>query len=174
MIYNVSGDKMNGKSYFIKRAYGLLGRTTPLVSDCGRLCGGRCCKGDSETGMFLFPYEEEIIKNVENFKILDCEGNFGYKMVVCNDTCDRKTRPLACRIYPYFPVITENGFDVRADIRGIGSCPLLYENVKINYAFIRQIRKIARLFSSDEELKNYINDINAMLDEIEEFAERMI
>lgn len=163
---------MSDKIYLINRAYNLLDRITPLKTDCGRLCAGKCCKGDGETGMFLFPGEEEIIKNVEGFKILECEGNFGYKMVVCNGTCDRKTRPLSCRIYPYFPMINEDGFDVRSDIRGIGSCPLLYNNIKVEYAFIRQIRIMARLFARDEEMKEYICNINAMLDEIEDFAVR--
>lgn len=162
------------KSELISRAYELLDRATPLVSDCGRLCGGSCCKGDGVTGMFLFPGEEEIIKDIDGFEILDCDGNCGYKMVVCSGTCDRRTRPLACRIYPYFPMITADGFDVRADIRGIGSCPLLYKNIKIDYAFIRQIRITARLLSRDEEIKNYIIDINSMLDEIEDFARRTV
>lgn len=163
---------MNDKAYLINKAYELLERTTPLVSDCGRLCGGRCCKGDSETGMFLFPGEEEILKHVDGLRIIDCDGNFNYKMVVCGGECDRKTRPLACRIYPYFPMITEDGFDARADIRGIGSCPLLYNNVKVDYAFLRQIRKAARILSRNEELKNYIVNINSMLDNIEDFAVR--
>lgn len=163
---------MNDKLYLIRKAGELLERTTPLISDCGRLCDGKCCKGDGKTGMFLFPDEEEILKNVDGFRIIDCEGNFGYKMVICDGECDRKTRPLACRIYPYFPMITDDGFDVRADIRGIGSCPLLYNNMKVDHAFLRQIRKVARLFSRDEELKNYILNINSMLNEIEEFAVR--
>ena len=165
---------MNKKAYILKKAYEFLERETPLTYDCGRLCDCTCCKGDSSTGMFLFPGEEELLKDIDNFKILECEGNYGYKMVVCNGRCDRKTRPLACRIYPYFPVIDENGFDSRADIRGINSCPILNRNINVNYTFLRQIRKIARLFSRDEELEDYIKNINSMLDEIEEFAERMI
>lgn len=125
-------------------------------------------------GMFLFPGEEKLLKDIDGFRILDCESNFGHKIVICNGTCDRKTRPLACRIYPYFPVITDDNFDVRADIRGINNCPILKENIKVNYTFLRQIRKIARLFSRDEELKNYILNINLMLDDIEDFAERML
>ncbi len=164
--------EVNNKIYLLNKAYEMFDRITPLPYDCGRLCGGRCCKGDGKTGMWLFPGEEEILKEIDNFKILDCDGNFGQKMVVCNGTCDRKTRPLACRIYPYFPMINNDFFDVRADIRGIGSCPLLYNNVKVNYAFIRQIRIMARLLARDEQLKDYIIGINAMLDEIEEFATR--
>lgn len=172
IIYNIIGDKMNN-TYLIKKAYELLERVTPLTYDCGKLCGGKCCKGDGDTGMWLFPYEEEIIKDTDGFAIKDCDGNMGYRMVVCGGTCDRKARPLACRIYPYFPMITEEGYDARADIRGISGCPVLYNNIKPDYAFIRQVRKVARLFDRDEALRNYLKDINSMLDEIGYFAEGM-
>lgn len=164
---------MTDKIYYIKKAYELLERVTPLTYDCGKLCSGRCCKGDSDTGMWVFPYEEELLADVDGFTLKDCDGNMGYKMVVCNGSCDRKKRPLACRIYPFFPMITDGGYDVRADIRGISSCPVLYENIKPDYAFIRQVRKIARLFDRDETLRNYISDINLMLDETENFAKEM-
>lgn len=164
--------KLNNNVYLIKKAYELTEKVTPLAYDCGKLCGGKCCKGDNDTGMWLFPYEEEILKNINDFEIKECDGNFGYKMVVCHGKCNRKTRPLACRIYPYFPMIADDGFDVRADIRGITSCPILFKNIKIDYSFIRQVRKIARLFNRDAELKKYIININALLDDIESFAER--
>lgn len=165
---------MDEKIYLLNKAYELLERVTPLTYDCGKLCDGLCCQGDGQTGMHLFPGEEEIIRNVDGFSILNCEGNHGYKMVVCNGTCDRKYRPLACRIYPCFPMITEDGFDVRTDIRGIGSCPILRENIRIDYSFIRQVRKVARLFSGNKELKEYILNVNSTLDEIENFVKRMI
>lgn len=163
---------MNDKAYLLNKAYELLERVTPLTCDCGKLCGGRCCKGDGSTGMWLFPYEEEILKNIDGFEIKACDGNFGYKMLVCSGSCNRKTRPLACRIYPYFPMITDDGFDARSDIRGITSCPVLYNNIKPDYAFIRQVRKVARLFDRDEKLKEYIKSVNMLLDDIESFAER--
>lgn len=165
---------MENGIYLIKKAHELLERETPLTWDCGKICNGICCNGDKNTGMFLFPFEEEIFSDNPDFKIIDCKGNFGYKLIVCNGKCDRKLRPLACRIYPYYPMITENGFDVRADIRGIGSCPLLYKNIKVDYAFIRQIRKAARLLSRNEEIKNYIINVNSMLDDIEDFAKRTV
>ena len=33
---------------------------TPLLTDCGRLCGFACCKGDEQTSMLLFPGEEAL------------------------------------------------------------------------------------------------------------------
>jgi len=164
---------MTDKVYLIKKAYELLERVTPLTYDCGKLCGGLCCKGDGDTGMWVFPYEEELLKDIEGFTLKECDSNVGYKTVVCEGVCDRKTRPLACRIYPYFPMISDNGYDARADIRGISGCPILYKNIKPDYAFIRQVRKVARLLDRDETLRNYIKDINSMVDETVNFAKEM-
>ena len=35
---------------------------TPLKKDCGRVCGAACCRSPEgeETGMLLFPGEEEL------------------------------------------------------------------------------------------------------------------
>jgi hypothetical protein len=45
--------------------------------------------------MRLFPGEESPpqIKQLES----------GDRLAVCNGTCDRSKRPLACRIFPFFP-----------------------------------------------------------------------
>ncbi len=158
---------MYDKVCLIKKAYELLDRVTPLTYDCGKLCHGKCCKGDENTGMLLFPGEEEILKDIDGFKIKEADGR---KMLICGGICNRKTRPLSCRIYPYFSMITENGFDVRADIRGITSCPILFNNIKVDYAFLRQVRKVARLFERNEELKIFIIEINSELDDIEDFG----
>lgn len=163
---------MKQETQLILKAYELLDRVTPLTRDCGRLCLKKCCKGDDKTGMLLFPGEEEILKDNEDFNIIETTGNFGYKMVVCGGKCDRRLRPLACRIYPYFPMITGDGYDVRADIRGVTSCPILYDSIKPDYAFIRQIRKVARLFDRNDKLREYIININNMLDDLSDFVER--
>ncbi|MCD7828399.1 MAG: hypothetical protein LUG85_07700 [Clostridiales bacterium] len=165
---------MYGKKELILKAYELLDRATPLKKDCGRLCGSICCKGDEHTGMWLFPGEDEFFSGNDNFKVTDCGNNFGYKAVICSGSCDRHERPLACRFFPYFPMTDEQGFDVRADIRGIRLCPLLLRNIKPNHDFIRQIRIASRLLSRDEEIRNYIKNINEMLDEIEYLAERQL
>ena len=158
----------------ITKAYELFERTAPLSYDCGRLCGSRCCKGSDNTGMWLFPDEEKLLKDTAGFEIKDCESNFGYKMLVCRGFCERKTRPLSCRIFPYFPMISGGDFDARADIRGISICPLLCKNIKPEYAFIRQVRKAARLISQSDEIREYIINVNSILDEIGDFAERTV
>ena len=111
------------KENVIKTCYSLLRNVTPLTFDCGKICQGKCCKGDDKTGMLLFPGEEKLID--PDMSVYKNEN--GDSFAICDGTCDRNRRPLACRIYPLFPVINnQNGedlieaeFDVRAD------CPLL-------------------------------------------------
>ena len=47
---------------FYRYAYSLLEEVTPLPADCGQLCGAACCKGDDETGMYLFPGERVMYR----------------------------------------------------------------------------------------------------------------
>ena len=49
------------KEKVIESCYSQLRKVTPLDFDCGKICNGKCCKGDEKTGMILFPGEEEFI-----------------------------------------------------------------------------------------------------------------
>ena len=89
------------KEAVIKTCYSVLRSVTPLTVDCGKICNGKCCKGDNKTGMLLFPGEENLID--PDMKVYKNEK--GDSFAVCDGTCDRNRRPLACRIYPLFPVI---------------------------------------------------------------------
>ena len=81
---------MSNKSIDYEKMYDkifqTLGDLTPLKGDCGKLCDCACCKGDENTGMLLFPFEET------NLEIRKNEA--GERLAVCNGRCDRKTRPL--------------------------------------------------------------------------------
>ena len=54
-----------------RECHAMLDAITPLSSDCGTLCGARCCKGGPQDGMLLFPEEallfEELITTVAAF-----------------------------------------------------------------------------------------------------------
>ena len=153
------------------KARDLLERSAPLGRfDCGKLCSGLCCKGDNDTGMWLFPQEEELYKDNPNFTIKETDGNFGYNMIICNGTCDRRVRPLACRIYPFYPKIDGNKISVIKDLRGISSCPILKDKLKPDLKFLRNMRKATRYLIRNEETKNYILN---MQQEIEDIAKLM-
>ncbi len=153
------------------KARELLERSAPLGQfDCGKLCNGLCCKGDENTGMWLFPGEEELYKNNPNFTIKETDGNFGYSMIICNGTCDRSERPLACRIYPFYPKIDGKKVGIIKDLRGVAFCPILKEEIKPDLKFSRNMRKATRYLIRDEETKNYILN---MQQEIEDIAKLM-
>lgn len=52
---------MTGESA-LQRARALLMEVTPLLTDCGKICGGVCCHPDlgEVTGMLLFPGRTRI------------------------------------------------------------------------------------------------------------------
>ena len=133
----------------LERAYALLEDITPLTTDCGAVCDGRCCResADSE-GMLLFPGEEALLAGTD-FTIRPADGGY---LLTCDGTCDRRLRPLACRIFPLFPILTEEG-RVRAvyDPRGWRMCPLVREcaHVPLDRDFVRAVRRAGRILASD-------------------------
>lgn len=150
------------KENVILTCYSLLRKTTPLDFDCGKICNGKCCKGDSKTGMLLFPGEEGLVD--PNINII--ENEYGDKLAVCNGTCDRDRRPLACRIYPLFPLIEESDgeatirvcFDYRAD------CPLASpeEGYEFNKRFVKAVKRVGKYLLLNDETKAYYLQLSEM------------
>jgi hypothetical protein len=153
----------------LKEAYSLLYHETPLgYYNCGRLCDGLCCRGDCK-GMWLYPYEEELFANKEGFEVCETEGNYGYPMVTCSGECDRRERPLACRIFPLFPLVFEEDnkirikvvFDPRATM-----CPLARSEKPLDPSFIKNVKKAARYLIRDEKILEYMKEVSAELTDI--------
>ena len=136
-------------SNLLERAYALLEDVTPLATDCGQVCDGRCCheSADSE-GMLLFPGEEVLLADA-GYTIRPAEGGY---LLTCGGTCDRSLRPLSCRIFPLFPILTEEG-RIKAvyDPRGFRMCPLVREcaHVPLNREFVRTVRRVGRVLMED-------------------------
>ena len=138
------------KENVLKSCYSVLRRATPLNFDCGKICNGKCCKGDEKTGMLLFPGEEKLID--PDINVIETEN--GEKLAVCNGTCDRNRRPLSCRIYPLFPIATEEGevkviFDLRSD------CPLKSGEYKYSRGFVKAVRRVGKYLLLNEETAEY-------------------
>lgn len=154
------------KENVIKTCYSLLRNVTPLDFDCGKICNGKCCSGDDKTGMLLFPGEENLID--ENMEIIEKDN--GDKVAVCNGMCDRNKRPLACRIYPLFPVIeAEDGneyikteFDRRAD------CPLVAGDYNITRRFDKAVKRVGKYLLLNPETAEYYRSLS---EEITEYIE---
>lgn len=143
------------------KIFKIMGELTPLKVDCGQLCGGACCKGDSRTGMLLFPGEESPLTVIE--------GEQGKRLAVCNGTCDRQSRPLSCRIFPFFPTISENGkIFVEPDLRAARLCPLIEHSDEIDFdpKFFKAVKKVGKILAKDDECRRFLEDITDEIDEI--------
>ena len=161
------------KENVIESCYSVLRRTTPLDFDCGKICNGKCCKGDEKTGMLLFPGEEKLID--PDINVIETEN--GAKLAVCNGSCDRNRRPLSCRIYPLFPVVVneEGGerikvfFDYRAD------CPLYLQNpdYDFNKSFIKGIRRVGKYLLLNEETKEFYLELSDACKEYYELLKKL-
>lgn len=142
-----------------EKIYRIIGDLTPLRADCGQLCGCACCKGDENTGMRLFPYEESTleIKSIES----------GERLAVCDGSCDRNSRPLACRIFPFFPTIDEKGrIFVEKDHRAERLCPLISHSDEIVFdpRFFRAVKKVGRILSKDAKCREFLYETTAEID----------
>ena len=131
---------------------------TPLKKDCGLLCGAACCKGDSEPGMLLFPFEETKLPVTEKD---------GVRLCVCDGSCDRRERPLSCMIFPFFPYTTPEGrIKVIPDIRGGAICPIVrnFAETKLDRRFLRRVKKVGRLLAQDKECRAFLEGISREMD----------
>ena len=150
----------------LERAYALLEKLTPLTTDCGAVCGGRCCResADSE-GMLLFPGEETLLAG-DGYTIRPADGGW---LLTCGGTCDRTRRPLACRIFPLFPYVTAEG-RVKAvyDPRGYRMCPLVREcaHVPLERDFVRAVRMAGRILMSDPACAAFLRQNSREIDEL--------
>ena len=136
----------------------ILSDRTPLKKDCGLICGGECCKGDDETGMLLFPFEETTLNIIEKDQV---------RLAVCKGSCNRDERPLSCRIFPFFPYVTPEGrIKVIPDIRGVNICPLIshFDEVKFDRGFLYRVKKVGRLLYADEECRRFLEETSREID----------
>lgn len=151
----------------ILAAYEQIGTTTPLKTDCGRLCGGACCKSsDAGDGMLLLPGEELLLPPEERERCCDAHlTGFGpVRLYVCADTCSREHRPFACRIFPLAPRLKDGAFTVRLDARGRPVCPLTQEPIQsLDPAFIRNVEAAFAVLARDGEYFDYLKALSRLV-----------
>ena len=142
-----------------KKIFRILGNLTPLRADCGQLCGGACCKGDSACGMRLFPHEETTLSVIKS--------ESGGRLAVCDGICNRSERPLSCRIFPFFPTIDEKGrVFIEPDHRAGRLCPLIQHSEEIAFdpRFFRALKRVGRLLAADPECRAFLEQITEEID----------
>lgn len=166
-------DNLNSKKRLYLKLYQMLEEVTPLKSDCGLLCNKACCDGgDEDLGMYLFPGEELLLSGFEYFRIMPTDIHLKNGQAVllanCDGNCDRRFRPLACRIFPLTPYLTYRGtLTLEMDIRAVGICPLVKgKNAPtLQPDFIRAVRQSIRIMSQDSDVLSFIEILSRILDE---------
>lgn len=144
--------------------------------NCGKLCSARCCRGEENDGMGLFPGEKELLEACAEFEIKESDGNFGEPVLVCRGECDRRKRPLACRIFPLFPLAVERENEtviVPVPDPRAGMCPLLGRAEKIDRRFYRAVRRAGEYLLRDEDTRRYLVELSAEIADIAELAGRL-
>ena len=139
--------------------YNTIGGLTPLDYDCGILCGKACCKGE-DAGMLLFPHEEEAL-DLSPFTVTEQDGRL---LVRCNGNCDRENRPLACRIFPFFPTITPEGrVAIQPEAGAFKLCPCLQhiDRIRFDKLFLRAVRRVGRLLCMDDDCRVFLAERSA-------------
>ena len=136
----------------LQRAYARIGDSTPMLTDCGLLCGAACCHTDEDGqgGVYLFPGERALLKECEWARVLPA----GFApMLMCDGACDRERRPLGCRIFPLTPARGRNGkWSVRMDVRARAMCPLAASGTGgLDPEFVRAVRDALRIVAEDPE-----------------------
>lgn len=149
----------------LKRAWALLADVTPLDVNCGQVCNARCCHADDQSsGMRLFPGEEQLVAACGYRLTLTSDGG---ELLECDGHCDRALRPLACRMFPLFPYVDEEG-RVRAvyDPRAWRLCPLVREcaHVPLQRDFVRAVRRAGRVLMEDPRCAAYLQEQSREID----------
>ena len=143
----------------------LLKDLTPLKTDCGRLCQGACCRGDEATGMLLFPGEEALYADCAFARVVPTGFSLGgtpAQLLVCDGRCDRKNRPLACRLFPLFLKFREDQTPVlRMDARARAVCPLTDYGIRaLDPAFRQAARQAYDLLLADDACAAYLRELD--------------
>ncbi len=150
-------------------ARAILEDVTPLARDCGRLCGARCCQADEDGrgGMLLFPGEQALYAGRAGFTLYGDDSVMpGMTLLVCDGHCDRKERPLACRVFPATPLLRENKLSVALDVRAWEVCPLMEMGARaLSGAFMEAVREAARTLCKCPEHRAYLRALTRYLSE---------
>ncbi|MCX7709258.1 MAG: hypothetical protein N2484_05350 [Clostridia bacterium] len=161
------------KKRLFRMAYRVLENSTPLRMDCGELCSKACCKGDQETGMHLFPGEEQVYADPPSFLSIspthiEIKGHSRLLIALCKGSCNRRLRPLSCRVFPLIPYLDKNNvLSIIMDPRAAHLCPIAgyTERNTLNLFFVRNVRNAFRLLMHDKEIKEYIVWLSRQIDD---------
>lgn len=143
-------------------AYKLLENTTPLSTDCGELCGKKCCTDwQDDVGIYLLPGEEQLFSFTEDWLKWEkhsteeyefCpswEGDFFF--VKCIKPCPREKRPFQCRTFPLLPHLEIDGrLSMILAQEFANLCPLIQKGIKsLNPDFVKNAKQAWQILLND-------------------------
>lgn len=150
----------------IARARALFDCLTPLQTDCGKLCAGRCCQPmeGEDTGMLLFPGEEAYYTQLPGYRVQQTPAGM---LLTCSGDCRREDRPLSCRLFPLLPVLRPDGVKVATDLRAKPVCPLARQGKSgLCPAFVDAVRTCGEMLAQDEEQRRFLLKLTAQQDDL--------
>lgn len=159
----------------VRAARALLEEITPLRRDCGGVCGAACCAcdEDGQGGMLLFPGEEALYDPLPpGFSLRPDDSVMpGMRLLTCSGVCDRTRRPLACRLFPLTPVLTERegreALSVRMDPRAFAVCPLSEGGIRgLSPEFSQAVLAAGRILRQCPEHRAYLRALNGYFERL--------
>lgn len=150
----------------------MLENVTPLKRDCGKICHEACCSdtlGD-DSGMLLFPGEEEIMADNPCFRIE--EGSYSIngtpaRICVCEGMCRRKDRPLSCRIFPLTFHVENGSVTAVMNAEALSLCPLAAMNMdSLSREFVTAVENAGQLLYGNEIYRPFITYLSERNDEM--------
>ena len=157
----------------LEKARELLAERTPLKTDCGKVCGARCCRSmeGEETGMLLFPGEEALYREQDGWTLRETSAGW---LAICPGHCRRDERPLACRIFPLLPVIRNGQIRVASDQRAKAVCPLLRQGIRgMDPDFTDAVREAGRMLAEEPESREFLVRMTEEQDEIKALRDKL-
>lgn len=152
-------------------AYITLGNITPIPADCGELCSAKCCGGDNDSGMILFPGEAELLSGAEFLSIEKRDMNgVQVDFAVCSGKCRRNLRPLSCRVFPLAPHWDGKALTIIPDPRARYICPLLQAQDCITDEFRQACLDTFSKLLENDEVSQMLLSYSQMLDEYVNFT----
>ena len=127
-----------------------------------------------ELGMFLFPGEANLLSQEPGYRLFRIPFMGGKAwFLVCEGKCNRRMRPLACRIFPLAPQINMERINggagavrARPDPRAARVCPLA-GGERLAPSFRRAVTKALRLLAGEPEILEYMQRLSEYLDDVE-------
>jgi hypothetical protein len=121
-------------------------------------------------GMVLFPGEAGLLSQEHGYRLFRIM-NMGVSawFLVCEGVCDRRKRPLACRIFPLAPHISETGaVTALPDPRAKRMCPLA-DGEFLDPLFRKAVTKAFRFLARTPVIYEYMRMLSVDLDDMRRF-----